>query len=136
MIANDPPRPTESVAQPSVEVTTDDPVKAETEGDTQFKRRLERVDQYQNEALMRPDPLAATLGSTNSGVMEIALRLERGIIKRLDAAPDAVEAAKRIEPTLNMFLRLTRQIDRNASLERQLTNQRAASTGGVPNRPR
>ena len=128
--------PTESVAQPSVEVTTDDPVKAETEDDTQFKRRLERIDQYQTDALARPNSLAATVGSGDSGLMGVTLRLEQGIIQRLDGAPDAVEAAKRMEPTMNMFLRLTRQIDRNANLEQQLTSQKAAATGGAPNRPR
>jgi hypothetical protein len=83
--------------------------------------RLLRLEEYELDGLEKDNPLEATLTFVNADMMNLAI-LMGGVLKdSLSVAPATTDSFRQIEPSLNMYLRVTRQIDRFAHLEYQLT---------------
>ncbi|MFL5338728.1 MAG: hypothetical protein ACJ8F7_01060 [Gemmataceae bacterium] len=76
--------------------------------------RLALVQAYRVQALERPDPLAANLGMMAGDLFV----LTHALGTRLAAAPDPA-AARGFGRDVEMYLKITRQIDRLAQLERR-----------------
>jgi hypothetical protein len=81
------------------------------------EQRLALVRSYQAEALRRQGPLAARLGALKAGLLSLAHGLARLVQGGLARGP----AAGRQRPCQGavLYLKLTRQIDRLAQLERR-----------------
>jgi hypothetical protein len=79
--------------------------------------RLSRVLDYQASSLQKDDPLEASLGSINSGLMRVALWLDETIEQAMVSGPPNVERLARILPAIDTHLRVTRQVDRFANIE-------------------
>lgn len=79
--------------------------------------RLSRVLDYQASSLEKDDPLAANLGSINSGLMRIALWIDQTIEQTMESGPPSVERLNQLLPAIETQLRLTRQVDRFAHIE-------------------
>ncbi len=79
--------------------------------------RLSRVLDYQASSLQKDDPLEANLGSINSGLMRVALWLDKTIERAMESGPPNVERLSHILPAIDTHLRVTRQVDRFANIE-------------------
>jgi hypothetical protein len=83
----------------------------------ELQRRLDSIATYLAASLAKRNPLLATVGSVNSGLMSINLFLEESLLQALAAASSSIEQLQKLQPAIDMYLRVTRQIDRFAQLE-------------------
>jgi len=103
----------------------------------EMQRRLDRVTAYGNASLGKRNPLLATLGSVNSGLMRVNLYVEEALVQTLATGPLTIEQIQKVQPSVDLLLRLTRQIDRLAQLEikprprRSLPPDSATNQNGV-----
>lgn len=85
--------------------------------------RAELIERYRQQALQKPDPLAANLALINSDLM----LFDGGNAESVSlpsAGPDqSPEALQRFEKQLNRQLRLVRQIDRLTRINEELENR-------------
>lgn len=95
----------------------------QSRADTQ-EARLSRVLDYQTASLAKRDPLAANLGSINSGLMRVALWLDETIEQAIGSGPRTVERLQKILPAIDTHLRVTRQVDRFAQIELRAAESR------------
>lgn len=96
-------------------------------------RRLERIAEYRREALDQPDALRANLGVINADLMKIVGQLLRATDRALLGSARPEEDFRRLLPTIEVCLRLTRQVDRLAQLDGRL--RCSSSPGRTPGSP-
>ncbi len=83
--------------------------------------RFKRVADYANAAIQKADPLAANLGVVNSGLFIIAARLQDAISAATDPNNPEPADLRMLQPAVDHYLRVTRQIDRFIQLELRLS---------------
>lgn len=83
--------------------------------------RFQRVLDYANAAIQKADPLAANLGVVNSGLFIIAARLQGAISAATDPNNPEPADLRMLQPAVDHYLRVTRQIDRFIQLELRLS---------------
>lgn len=83
--------------------------------------RFQRVLDYANAAIQKADPLAANLGVVNSGLFIIAARLQDAISAATDPNNPEPADLRMLQPAVDHYLRVTRQIDRFIQLELRLS---------------
>lgn len=81
-----------------------------------------RLRDYLRESLLQASATVAALASVNHGMIQIARKLEAALRDALSEEPLTLEQASAIEPMLNTYLRMTREIERYAQ-----TQMRAAA---------
>jgi hypothetical protein len=106
-------------AQPSsaANPTKEADAAAESPRRPDIQRRLERVSAYGAAALSKRNALLANVGAINSGLMTVNLYLEQSLVQALATGPPSDERLEKLRPSIDMYLRVTRQIDRFAQLE-------------------
>ncbi len=82
------------------------------------QRRLKRIDDCLANALRQQDPLQANLGTAGSDLMRISHRLQQ-VIERGLSKDDRTEYLDKLTPTIDLQLRVLRQIDRLARLQQR-----------------
>lgn len=82
--------------------------------------RLQRIDEYRQEALAQPDALRANLGALNSDLMRMAYRLNRATNRALAHTSDLLQEFNTVGPAVAACLQVARQVDRLAQLELRL----------------
>ena len=85
---------------------------------------MDRIQDYQAHALHKDDHLEANLGSLNAGLMRIGITVEEALERSMAAETLTGEGLQRLLPIIEVYLRLTRQIDRFAHLEQQIVEAR------------
>ena len=85
-----------------------------------LSERLALVHAYQQQALARPDPLAANLGTIAGDLLNYAHRLACQAQAQLAQGAVSEETDRRFVSHLELFLKVVRQSDRLAQIERQL----------------
>lgn len=93
-------------------------------------KRLEKVDDHLRESLDRTDSLEANLGVVSADLMRMACRFTVAIEESL--SKKSIEHFDKLVPAIDAYLRIARQIDRLAMLDRRLTSSRAATTPPKP----
>jgi hypothetical protein len=78
--------------------------------------RLQRIIDYSEEALAKSDALEANLGSVITDLLLIARRYSLELKEVLNTDPSAPEELELIEPSLDQYLRVTKQLDRFTQL--------------------
>jgi hypothetical protein len=91
-------------------------------------RRLERIRDYQRQALAHPDALLANLGAINSDLMKLAYRLLQSTNSALARCRGSQEDVEAVLPTVGVCSQIARQVDRLAQLEWRL---RVPQAGGA-----
>jgi len=89
--------------------------------------RKQRIDDFQRNALADPDALQANLGAINGGLMRLSYRMEAAIEASLAQIRDPAERFERLGPAIDTFLKVARQIDRYAQLDRRLSSPPTAA---------
>jgi hypothetical protein len=80
--------------------------------------RLALIRAFQAQAMTRANPLAANLAVINGDLMHLVYQLQQAVDKSVTGSPtDFSQLARRAE----LLLRLVRQVDRLAQLDRQFT---------------
>lgn len=102
---------------PSQQSTTAASVSIEQTASERHVARLKRLHDFQTSSLAKDDPLEATLGSVNSGLMGIAFWLDEVLTDAMESGPPSIERLQRMLPAIEAHLRVTRQVDRFAQLE-------------------
>jgi hypothetical protein len=81
-----------------------------------------RLRDYLRESLLQASATVAALASVNHGMFQIARKLEAAIRDALSEEPLTLEQTSEIQPMLNTYLRMVREIERYAQ-----TQMRAAA---------
>lgn len=84
--------------------------------DARGGRRYRRLADYQQKAVKNADPLVATLAVINSDLMGFAFRLSQAIEGAVGADAVSLQEVHQIDPALNSYLRVAKQIDRFTQL--------------------
>ncbi len=85
-----------------------------------WSQRLALVRAYQLQAMARPDPLAANLGTITADLMSFAHALAFQVQTQLAQGTVAEEARRQFAAHMELYLKMLRQSDRLVQLERQL----------------
>jgi hypothetical protein len=93
-----------------------------------YQLRLQRVRDYQNKSIANANELESNLGSINSGLLRIALRLEETIEEAMARTPVPVERMQRVYQAIDTHLRVSKQIDRFAQVELRGSDPRRRSS--------
>lgn len=89
------------------------------------KMRLKKIREYLVESLEQADALQANLGATSSDLMLMGFRLKEAIEEAMGDSSNPLGRFERLMPAIEGYLKVTRQIDRLAQLDRRLTDTRA-----------
>lgn len=92
----------------------------------QSSLRLQRIDEYRQEALANPDALSANLGAVNSDLMRMAYRLMHVADEVLAQSANPLEEMSKLLPVIGVSAQFARQIQRYAEFD---TRARAAHAG-------
>jgi len=93
--------------------------------------RLAKVQEHLRESLGKADALEANLGAVSSDLMLMACRLKEAIEDAL--GKKSLDHFDKLVPAIDAYLRVARQIDRLANLDRRLT---AVHGTVAPSKPR
>lgn len=94
--------------------------------------RLQRIRDYQREALANPDALAANLGAVNADLMQIAYRLLKATNAAFAQSANPLEDFTALLSALNVSSQLTRQIHRLAEFDERRRGGAANVTPASP----
>jgi hypothetical protein len=89
------------------------------------KMRLEKINEYLLESLQKVDALQANLGATSSDLMLMGFRLKQAIEQAMGDSMAPLGRFEELMPAIEGYLKVTRQIDRLAQLDRRLTGAHA-----------
>lgn len=78
--------------------------------------RFQRLADYQQKAIKTADPLVATLAVINSDLMGMAFRLSKAIDGAVGEGAAGLQELRQVDPALNSYLRVAKQIDRFTQL--------------------
>ncbi len=98
--------------------------------------RRRRLDEYRKFALKEKNLLCANLAMANADLMETCLHLGEAINGRLSRNPGSLEQIQKVAPTIEMYLRVARQVDRLAQLDVQAPQTRKKAAARSKPKPR
>ena len=78
--------------------------------------RLQRMTDYLEESLAKSNPLEASLGGVIFDLLLMARRLMQEFNGFLNSRSDSSEELELVQPSLDQYLRITKQIDRFTQL--------------------
>ena len=84
--------------------------------DVHDDRRFQRLADYQKRAVKNADPLVASLAVINSDLMGFAFRLSQAIDGAVGEGSASLHELHQVDPALNSYLRVAKQIDRFTQL--------------------
>jgi|tagenome__1003787_1003787.scaffolds.fasta_scaffold17556544_1 hypothetical protein len=82
-----------------------------------YDLRLQRIADYQSQALAKKHHLKSNLASINCGLMRIATQLETTIEQAMARSEISEAGMERLDQAIGTHLRVTRQIDRFAQID-------------------
>jgi hypothetical protein len=92
-----------------------------------------RIDEYEVSSLHTEDHLEANLGSINAALMRISVSMQEAMERTISPGAMTTERLQKLVPIIETLLRVTRQIDRFAQLERRLAqSQRIKDPWNIP----
>jgi hypothetical protein len=97
------------------------PGPAQGDGHLTHAQRQALARSFQAQAARRRDPLAANIGVITGDLMAIAHGVAAAVEVRLADGPGAAEAGRPLAQSIELYLRIVRQLDHNAKLERAPT---------------
>ncbi|HWL08593.1 MAG TPA: hypothetical protein VNQ76_09320 [Planctomicrobium sp.] len=77
----------------------------------------QRIQEYRADALKKKDPLIACIGGMNAQMMQISVQLGNAIISELAEDARIVEQFPFLEKPIDLYQRLTRQVERYTRVE-------------------
>ena len=86
----------------------------------------ERIADYLECSLRKPDAIRATIGAINSDLMLIGYRLNRAVHTAMETTPEALNEYGKLMPAVESLLKVYKQIDRFTQLEVRLTKAEQA----------
>jgi hypothetical protein len=85
--------------------------------------RLQRIEQYQREALENLSAEQAVVAAANGGLHQLAMQLEQAIQKSLVGQSDSPQRFERVGSTIEIHLKVLRQADRLSRYLLDLRNE-------------
>jgi hypothetical protein len=102
----------------------------ELDGLSMQNQRLARVQEYEEAAVSRPDPLAAVSGMGAAFCQRIFEHLGTAVLDELDRFPHSVEEFREYEPEIRLLAKLRKSIEQDLTLQAHETPQQ----GPMPHR--
>ena len=96
----------------------------ESDDDELRRKRAQRLQDCQRDALDHPDPLQALLRASSGDLAETAGQLKDAIDQALREEPDLRGVFGEVSPLLEMYLKYQRQFDRFVQLDHRLSTPR------------
>jgi hypothetical protein len=81
--------------------------------------REKRIADLLSESLAKSNPLEATIGATNAELMLIGKRFGQVVGEALNQPPENLAELDELMPSVNGYLRITKQIERFSTLQRK-----------------
>ena len=103
--------------------------------DDTFQKRLERIQDQRTEAQHHPDSRCAGVAGLNADLMEIGLHVGGAVRRFLTAEPATIEGIEVSSGSIDLMIRLSKQITQICQLEMRL-NKSSGEVGTSPIRPR
>jgi hypothetical protein len=100
-------------------------------------QRLARIQEYEEAAVSRTDPLAAVIGMGNADLQRIFEHLGAAILDAIDSRSHTVEELRELAPDIRLLVKLRNAIETDLAFQStDITSQGAALPHGMrPNRP-
>jgi len=92
-------------------------VAEETTADMPKGDRVQRIADYLESSLGKPDALQATIGAANSDLMLVGFRLNEAVQAALNSTPAALSEFGKLMPAVESLLKVYKQVDRFTQLE-------------------
>jgi len=89
----------------------------ETTADMPMGDRLQRITDYLESSLGKPDALQATIGAANSDLMLVGFRLNEAVQAALNSRPAALSEFGKLMPAVESLLKVYKQVERFTQLE-------------------
>jgi len=102
----------EDAATPAVDVSISD-------------LRLQKIKQYQREALVMLPPEEANVGANTGGLMFVTMQLETAIMIALAERTNSFDKVQQVLPAINTLIQCERQQDRLVRLGHELRRERS-----------
>ncbi|MCA9125153.1 MAG: hypothetical protein KDB11_33490 [Planctomycetales bacterium] len=87
-------------------------------------QRLQRLQDLMQDAITEPNPLQSNLRATAGDVLALAYRLQQAISTGVEHAAADVAQFEKLVPSIELYLKLTRQADRFAQIDFRLFESR------------
>ena len=106
--------------------------------DPTFCRQLQRIEEYRSEALDYTNNLHAAIGAANAGLLEVELHVATALRRALAAEAQTTETIAAHAPTIELQVRLLKQIPQLCNLEASLkkASEPAGEVPALPIRPK
>ena len=91
---------------------------AEVCGDLTIRnQRLARIQEYEESAVTRPDPLAAIIGIGNADFQRIFEHLGTAILEQIEAGSKSIEEFRELGPEIRLLVKIRKAIETDVALQ-------------------
>jgi hypothetical protein len=104
----------------------DAPTAEDLDGLSIQNQRLARIQEFEETAIARSDPLAAVLGIGNASLQRMFEHLGAALLDELDSHPHTVEELRELEPEMRLLVKLRKSIETGIALQSLGTDQQPA----------
>jgi hypothetical protein len=91
--------------------------------DEQSEVRRQKITDYVGESLKKSDLLEANLGAVNGDLMSLASRFRGALEEVLERSPESLAEMAEFMPTIDVYLRVTKQVERYSQLALKLKRE-------------
>jgi hypothetical protein len=99
----------------------------ELDGLSMQNQRLARIEEYEEAAVSRSDPLAAVIGMGNAYLQRIFEHLGAAVLDELDSHAYTVEEFRELSPEIRLLAKLRKLIETDLELQPPDAGQQAAA---------
>lgn len=90
-------------------------------------RRLERIQEYEEAALSRPDPFAAVIGLGNASLQRVFEHLGKALLDAMDGHPHTVDELRELSPEIRLLVKLRKLIETDLAIQPSDAGQQVAA---------
>jgi hypothetical protein len=86
-------------------------------------QRLARIQEYEESALIRRDPLAAVIGMGNADLQRIFESLGTAVLEQIESGSKSIEEFRELGPEIRLLVKLRKAIEVDVALQALETEQ-------------
>jgi hypothetical protein len=90
-------------------------------------QRLARIQEYEESALARRDPLAAVIGLGNADFQRIFECLGTAVLEQLEAGSKSIEEIRELEPEIRLLVKIRKAIETDVALQAREAEQQPSA---------
>jgi hypothetical protein len=87
----------------------------------------QRIDEYEEAAVSRPDPFAAVIGMGAAFCQRIFEHVGTAVLEELDSQPHSVEEIREYEPVFNLLIKFRKSVEADLAFQAHYAGQQSAA---------